>query len=167
MKLVIFGLTISSSWGNGHATLWRALCSALARRGHQVVFYERDVAYYAAHRDLHQLAGGALVLYRDWETISTRASRDLAEADVAIVTSYCPDAICATHLMLESDGAVRVFYDLDTPVTLSHLRAGRTVSYISERGLVDFDLVLSFTGGGALQELKDVKADQVLIVREP
>lgn len=25
MKFVIFGLTISSSWGNDHATLWRGL----------------------------------------------------------------------------------------------------------------------------------------------
>ncbi len=55
MKLVIFGLTISSSWGNGHATLWRGLCRALIRRGHSVIFYERDVPYYAAHRDLHEL----------------------------------------------------------------------------------------------------------------
>ena len=64
MKLVIFGLTISSSWGNGHATLWRGLCRALARRGHTVVFFERDVPYYADNRDLTELPGGALVLYR-------------------------------------------------------------------------------------------------------
>ena len=38
MKLVVFGLTISSSWGNGHATLWRGLQRALAERGWQVTF---------------------------------------------------------------------------------------------------------------------------------
>ncbi len=67
MKLVIFGLTVSSSWGNGHATLWRGLCAALARRGHEVVFFERDVPYYALNRDLAELPHGRLCLYADWE----------------------------------------------------------------------------------------------------
>jgi spore maturation protein CgeB len=62
MKIVVFGLTISSSWGNGHATLWRGLCRALASRGHRVVFFERNVSYYAMNRDLHEVPGGTLIL---------------------------------------------------------------------------------------------------------
>ena len=73
MKLVVFGLTISSSWGNGHATLWRGLCRALARRGHSVAFFERDVPYYAAARDLFEVPGGELVLYQDWDDIRRKA----------------------------------------------------------------------------------------------
>src|SRR3712207_2395314 len=69
MKLVIFGLTISSSWGNGHATIWRGLCRALIRRGHRVIFFERDVPYYAAHRDQTYLPGGHLCLYPDWNDV--------------------------------------------------------------------------------------------------
>src|SRR5437588_1464542 len=93
MKFVVFGLAISSSWGNGHATLWRGLCRALARRGHAVVFYERDVDYYAMNRDLAELPGGRLVLYPDWDQVVPEATRDLRAADAAIVTSYCPDGI--------------------------------------------------------------------------
>ena len=96
MKLVVFGLTISSSWGNGHATLWRGLCRALARRGHSVAFFERDVPYYAGDRDLFEVPGGELVLYQDWDDIRRKARRMVAEADVAMVTSYCPDGIEAT-----------------------------------------------------------------------
>lgn len=154
MKLVIFGLTVSSSWGNGHATLWRALCRALVRRGHQVVFFERDVPYYAMHRDLTELPGGHLHLYADWPDALTEARRHLAEADVALVTSYCPDGIGAADLVLSSRARVRVFYDMDTPVTLGRLRLGERVDYLSPRGLGAFDLVLSFTGGAALEELK-------------
>jgi spore maturation protein CgeB len=155
MKLVIFGLTISSSWGNGHATLWRGLCGALLRRGHRVVFYERDVPYYAAHRDLHELPpGGRLVLYDDWAGVVPAARRDLADADAAMVTSYCPDGVAASDLVLSSAAGLRTFYDLDTPVTLSRLAAGETPGYIGPRGLGDFDLVLSYTGGTALDELK-------------
>ncbi|MBV9122458.1 MAG: glycosyltransferase [Planctomycetes bacterium] len=155
MKWVIFGLTVSSSWGNGHATLWRGLCRSLARRRHRVVFFERDVPYYAAQRDLHELPGGALHLYRDWMEVWPRAWAELADADVGMVTSYCPDGIAAADLVLSAPAPRRVFYDLDTPVTLDQLRQQRSLSYIGPRGLRDFDLVLSYTGGGALQELKD------------
>ncbi|HTJ57739.1 MAG TPA: glycosyltransferase [Devosiaceae bacterium] len=154
MKLVIFGLTVSSSWGNGHATLWRGFIKALARRGWEVVFYERDVPYYAGARDLTELPGGRLVLYPDWAEISASAARDVADADAAMVTSYCPDGIAASRLVCEQGAALRLFYDLDTPVTLSHFEQGRPVAYIGPEGLAGFDLVLSYTGGGALDALR-------------
>jgi spore maturation protein CgeB len=155
MRFVIFGLTVSSSWGNGHATLWRGLWRALARRGHHIVFFERDVPWYAGARDLVELPGGELLLYPDWEAVRARAERELAQADVAMVTSYCPDGIAATALLADAPSpAVRVFYDLDTPVTLENLQAGRPVPYLGPRGLRDFDLVLSYTGGPALDELR-------------
>jgi spore maturation protein CgeB len=147
VKIVIFGLTISSSWGNGHATLWRGLCKNLIRQGHEIVFFEGDVPYYAQARDLCDLPGGRLEFYDSWETVKSRARSDAVDADVVIITSYCPDAQEATNLILDESRAFRVFYDLDTPVTLSKLRSGDPVSYISSRGLADFDLVLSFTGG--------------------
>ena len=154
MKLIVFGLSVSSSWGNGHATLWRGLFRALAARGHRVAFFERDVPYYAKHRDVWELPGGELVLYRDWTDVRDSARRQLSDADVGIVTSYCPDALAATDLVLSSPVPLRAFYDLDTPVTLNRLSAGQPVEYIGERGLEDFDLVLSYTGGEALAELR-------------
>lgn len=154
MKLVIFGLTISSSWGNGHATLWRGLCRALGRRGHRVVFFEQDVPYYAQHRDLIEPPGVTLRLYPSWEEVTALARRELSDADVGMVTSYCPDGIAASDLVLDSRARLKVFYDLDTPVTLDSMQAGKPVSYIGPRGLGDFDLVLSFTGGRVLKELK-------------
>jgi spore maturation protein CgeB len=155
VKLVIFGLTISSSWGNGHATLWRGLCRALAARGHQICFFEHDVSYYAAHRDFTEIPGGRLILYPVWEEVAPLAREHLHDADVGIVTSYCPDALAATEFVLESAARLRVFYDLDTPVTLARLREGAAVSYLGPRGLRDFDLVLSYTGGAALGELSE------------
>jgi spore maturation protein CgeB len=155
MKLVIFGLTVSSSWGNGHATLWRGLCRALAARGHQVVFFERDVPYYAEHRDLHALPGGGeLRLYPSWEDALPAARRHLDDADVGMVTSYCPDGVAASELLLDSRAGLRVFYDMDTPVTLQALERGEAVPYLPPWGLADFDLVLSFTGGASLRELR-------------
>ncbi len=155
MKIVIFGLTISSSWGNGHATLWRGLCSALARASHRVTFYEHDVPYYSTTRDWHTLPGGELVLYGDWHEVRERARRELAGADVAIVTSYCPDGVAAARLAHDSARPMSVFYDLDTPITLARLAEGADLPYVGSAGLSDFDLVLSFTGGAALDALRE------------
>jgi spore maturation protein CgeB len=155
MKIVIFGLSISSSWGNGHATLWRGLCRALAARGHDIVFFEKDAPWYATARDLTELPGGGeLIIYSSWEDVAHSARRHANEADCAMVTSYCADGIAASELTLESNAARRVFYDLDSSVTLARLAAGETVEYVGPRGYQGFDLVLSYTGGEALNRLR-------------
>ncbi len=156
MRIVIFGLSVSSTWGNGHGALWRALIGALLRDGHSVVFFERDAPYYAEHRDLAELPeGGRLVLYRDFGEAGALARQSLAEADVGMVTSYCPDGIAATRLVLDSRTPLRCFYDLDTPITLARIAAGEPTGYIGPDRLSGFDLVLSYTGGRALDALRD------------
>jgi spore maturation protein CgeB len=94
------------------------------------------------------------VLYGAWDEVRPEARRELADADAAMVTSYCPDGIAATELVLEAPG-LHVFYDLDTPVTLARLDAGEPLEAIGPRGLAPFDLVLSYTGGGALTALTE------------
>lgn len=156
MKFVVFGLTISSSWGNGHATLWRGLMRALTSLRHGVTFFERDVPYYSSNRDLWEMWPGAeLVLYDDWRNVAAKAIREIQSADAAIVTSYCPDGRQAAELILEHAPALRLFYDLDTPITLAKLESGEQVPYLPEQGLGDFDLALSYTGGGALDALRE------------
>src|SRR3569832_462450 len=131
MKLVVFGLTVSSSWGNGHATLWRGLWRAWAAMGHDIVFFERDVPYYAANRNVTHMPSGELVLYGSWDDVRSRAAREIAACDAAMVTSYCPDGVAATELIAqEGDRAVKVFYDMDTPVALETVRAGVAPAYL-------------------------------------
>lgn len=158
MKIAIFGLTLSSSWNNGHATLWRGLCKALVALGHEFVFFERDVPHYANARDWPSLppamSRSQLVLYSDWSAIEPRVRQELAQCDTAIVSSYCFDAQAATDAILDAQHPLAVFYDLDTPVTLDSLRSDKQVPYIPWRGLGDFDLVLSYTGGAALEALR-------------
>ena len=155
MKLVIFGLTISSSWGNGHATLWRGLCKALSAQGHEVTFFERDVSYYANHRDLFAPQNYHLSLYPTWNSVRPEAEAAVHDSDAAIVTSYCPDAQSASDLILGSS-ALKIFYDLDTAVTLEKLRSEGDVSYVPREGLAKFDLVLSYVGGTALDDLREL-----------
>ncbi len=154
-NIIIFGLTVSSSWGNGHATLWRGLLRALGDRGHRVTFFEKDVQYYRDTRDLTALPGGGdLRFYQDLASIRAEAQRVLDNADVAIVTSYCPQGSDVAKMLLASRAGVKVFYDLDTPVTLRALDSGARPEYLPADGLVGFDPVLSYTGGRALTELQ-------------
>ena len=161
MRFVIFGLTLSSSWANGHATPWRGLLEALHREGHQATFFEHDVDYYAAHRDLLAPPYCDLAFYTDWPSILPRAREALAAADVAIVTSYCPDGLDACKLVQDTPGPVHVFYDLDTPVTLEALATHGVATpagarYLTPDLIPAFDLYLSFTGGPILDTLGTV-----------
>lgn len=155
MHFIIFGLTVSSSWGNGHATLWRGLLQAMSRRGHTVAFFEHDLPYYSSTRDGWPAPSGIeLHIFDSFEAIRPDIVRALSCADVAVLTSYCPDGPILAELICESPARVRVFYDLDTPVTLDSLGSGLPVPYLPAEGLAAFDLVLSYTGGRALSELR-------------
>lgn len=154
VKIVVFGLVVSSSWGNGHATLWRALGRALGSRGHEVVFFERDTPYYAQHRDGTEFPGLELHIYADLHDLGVQATPHLADADAVIVTSFCPEGAVLAPVILDCAAGLRVFYDLDTPVTLDRLGRGECVEYLPPDGLGGFDVVLSYTGGRALDELQ-------------
>jgi len=153
MKIVIFGLSITSSWGNGHATTFRALTSALEKRGHEIVFFERDVEWYASNRDMPEPPFCQVVLYQTWTEALPQVRKELRDCDVAMVGSYCPDGVAAIDAMFESPAAVKTFYDIDTPITVAKLRVG-DVEYLRRRQVPGFDVYFSFTGGPTLRELE-------------
>jgi spore maturation protein CgeB len=155
VRITIFGLTLSSSWGNGHATPYRAILRALHRRGHRVKFFERDVPYYAQHRDLPNPEFCDLQLYRAWDEVRATALRDASESDIVMTASYCPEGARINDELLELASPLKVYYDLDSPVTLNRLRAGDCVDYVRGEQLGAFDLVLSWSGGNALDELRN------------
>ena len=153
MKIVICGLSITSSWGNGHATTYRALARALRARGHEIVFFEKDLEWYASNRDMPEPPFCRVHIYERWEDVQAIFRRELAHADVAIVGSYFPDASDATPRVLDSTVAVKAFYDIDTPITVAKLRDG-DAEYLRRDQLPFFDLYFSFTGGPMLRELE-------------
>lgn len=153
MNITIFGLTLSSSWGNGHATPYRAIVRALHRGGHRVSFFEKDVDYYARRRDFAACPYCDLTLYTSWGDIRARALRQAAASDAVIVASYCPDGACIADELLQLAYPLRVFYDLDTPITLQSLGAA-DLPYLRRDQIPAFDLYLSFTGGRILRELE-------------
>jgi spore maturation protein CgeB len=155
LKVVIFGLSITSSWGNGHATTFRALARALHARGHKIVFFEKDVEWYASNRDLPNPEFCDLKLYTNWSDVLPSVRRELASADVAMVGSYFPDGIAAMDAMFESKTAVRTFYDIDTPITVASLRESGATDYIRAEQLQALDVYFSFTGGPILKELQE------------
>ena len=153
MRIVILGLTITSSWGNGHATTFRGLVRGLVRRGHQVLFLERDKPWYAEHRDLPCPPYGDTQLYDSLDELEVGFGGAIAGADLVIVGSYVPDGVVVGRLVQRLARGLTAFYDVDTPVTLAALAAGRC-EYLSPELLRGFDLYFSFTGGPTLDELQ-------------
>lgn len=153
MRLVFFGLSLSSSWGNGHATTYRALLRGLAQRGHDVQFFERDQPWYAANRDLPQPDFCGLALYDSLDDLERH--RDVvADADVVVIGSYVPEAAALLAWVEAQRTGLLCFYDIDTPVTLRKLEQG-DFEYLSPAMIPRFDLYLSFTGGPALRVLEE------------
>jgi spore maturation protein CgeB len=152
LSIVFLGLSITSSWGNGHATTYRALVKGLARRGHRVLFLERDVPWYAAQRDLPEPPFGTTRHYRDLEELRTRFAGAVEAADLVVLGSYVPEGVEVARWLLERAAGVRAFYDIDTPVTLAKLRRSDH-EYLAPDLIPRFDLYLSFTGGPVLDLL--------------
>ena len=155
MKIVIFGLAITSSWGNGHATTFRSLAKALARRGHRIHFVEKDVEWYRNNRDLPNPDFCTVHHYDEWGSSARSLLRLSRDADVVVIGSYFPDAIPATAALLEAARAPLVFYDIDTPITIKHLRSHGSAPYLAAEHIPRFAAYLSFTGGPVLRELEE------------
>ena len=153
MKIVIIGLSITSSWGNGHATTYRGLMRELVARGHEVAFLEHDKPWYASHRDLPHPPYGQTHLYASVEDLQTRFGGAVRTADAVIVGSYVPEGVAVGEWVTERAEGVTAFYDIDTPVTLAKLAAGDE-EYLSPDLIADYDLYLSFTGGPTLERIQ-------------
>ncbi len=153
LDIVIFGLSITSSWGNGHATTFRALVRALSARGHNVSFLERNMPWYAEHRDLPNPPYGITQLYKSLAELKKRFARKVSNADLCIVGSYVPDGVAVGEWVMRTCRGVKAFYDIDTPVTLAKLASG-DAEYVNERLVRSYDLYLSFTGGPVLRKIE-------------
>ncbi len=154
LRIVVIGLTITSSWGNGHATTYRSLLRGLHARGHSALFLEHDKPWYRAHRDLTGAPYAEICLYGDVDELARRFRAAIRDADLVMLGSYVPCGIAVGQLVQECARGVTAFYDIDTPVTLTALEEG-SCQYLSPGLIPGFDLYLSFTGGPVLRELED------------
>jgi spore maturation protein CgeB len=152
LRLVVFGLTLSSSWGNGHATTYRALLKAFAARGHDITFFERDESWYADNRDLAEPDFCRLILYKSRKDIS-RFERMIERADAVILGSFVRDGVALAEKLCARGVGVTAFYDIDTPVTMAKLAKGEC-DYLAPEVMPGFDVYLSFTGGPFLKRIE-------------
>jgi spore maturation protein CgeB len=153
LRIVILGLSITSSWGNGHATTYRALVRELSARGHDILFLERDVPWYASNRDQPRPPHGRTALYLDRSELQQRFADEIAEADMVIVGSYVPEGTEVGEWVTRIARGVTAFYDIDTPVTLAKLARGEE-EYLTPELIREYQLYLSFTGGPTLERLE-------------
>jgi spore maturation protein CgeB len=151
--IVILGLSITSSWGNGHATTWRSLVKGLSARGRRVLFLEREQPWYAGNRDLADFPYCDVRLYSSLQDLREQFSTSVGEAGAVIVGSYVPDGIDVSAWVLQTAGGVCAFYDIDTPVTLAALERG-DCAYLTAGLVPEFAVYMSFTAGPVLQQLQ-------------
>lgn len=146
MKIAVFGLAITSSWGNGHAVTWRSLLRGAHELGHDITFYERDQPWYARHRDLTAPEYCQVRLQTDLAQALADARWEARQADCVVVGSYVQDGPLILRELLAGGSAQIVFYDIDTPITLAALEKNEC-PYMDAELIPGLDLYLSFTGG--------------------
>lgn len=153
MNIVVLGLSITSSWGNGHATTYRSLIRGLHERGHKVLFLERDVPWYAGNRDMPEPPFCRTALYSSLAELQRDFTRDVRQADLVIVGSYVPEGVQVGEWVCNTTRGLPAFYDIDTPVTLAKLERG-DYEYLTPALISRYGLYLSFTGGPTLERLE-------------
>jgi spore maturation protein CgeB len=153
LDIVFLGLSLSSSWGNGHATTFRALMRGLHGLGYRLTFLERDVPWYAKYRDLSEPGFCELAFYADINELATGHGERLRRADAVIVGSFVPEGVAVIDRVASLCTGVLCFYDIDTPVTLRKL-AGGDREYLDPRQVGLFDIYFSFAGGPVLERLR-------------
>jgi spore maturation protein CgeB len=153
MKYVVIGLSVTSSWGNGHATTYRALLKELAKLGHDILFLEKDVPWYAPHRDMPNPDFCRLGLYKSNDELWNDYAEEVANADVVIVGSYVQQGVEVGEWVIKTAQGIKAFYDIDTPVTLAKLER-QDYEYITPELISKYNVYLSFTGGPILKRLE-------------
>lgn len=153
LKFVFFGLSLSSSWGNGHATTYRALIKELCELGHEVLFLERDLKWYSENRDFKISPWGDLQLYTSLAEVKSRYLEEVRSADAVIVGSYVTEGIELGRWVQKHARGVCAFYDIDTPITVAQLQA-EECSYLDAATASGYDLYLSFSGGPILRKIE-------------
>ncbi|AVA25576.1 glycosyltransferase [Rhizobium sp. NXC24] len=153
LDIVVLGLSLSSSWGNGHATTFRALLRGLRAEGHKVLFLERDVPWYAAQRDLPDPDFCELSYYHGVDEFIALFRRRLISADAVIIGSYVPEGAAIIDAVAALRPRLLCFYDIDTPVTLAKL-GRKDEEYVAGRQMSLFDIYFSFSGGEVIDRLE-------------
>src|SRR5690606_11413431 len=146
MKIIFIGLTVSSSWGNGHATTYRGLLRELTLMGHDITFLEHDKPWYSKNRDFEKAEDFQLEFYNTVGDLKQKYEGLIESADMVVVGSYVPEGVEVSEWILKRAKGVTAFYDIDTPVTLQKLDQGKE-EYLSKSLISQFDLYLSFSGG--------------------
>jgi len=153
LDIVILGLSITSSWGNGHATTFRGLIRELKNNGHNITFLERDVPWYASNRDLPNPPYCKTILYQSLQDLKTY-SEVIRNADLVIVGSYVPEGVAVGEFVVNTAEGVTAFYDIDTPVTLAKIQKD-DFEYLHPDLIQQYNIYLSFTGGPTLKKLEN------------
>ncbi|CUH13313.1 hypothetical protein JSE7799_00244 [Jannaschia seosinensis] len=149
MKIAFYGSSLVSSYWNGAATYYRGILGALAKLGHEVTFYEPDVLDRQKNRDIDPPDWCRSVVYDGTEAALRRAAAEVAEADVVVKTSgvgFMDDTLLEAVFAAASPGALRIWWDVDAPATLSEIepQPDHPIRRALQR---DVDLVLTYGGG--------------------
>jgi spore maturation protein CgeB len=148
VKIAFYGSSLLSSYWNGAATYYRGLLADLARRGHEIIFYEPDAFDRQKHKDMEAPDWASVRVYPATETAMRGVVAEAAAADVVVKASgvgVFDDELLAGVMEAAHPTAIRVFWDVDAPATLAQMSRDR--DHPVRRALSSLDIVFTYGGG--------------------
>ncbi|MCB0310133.1 MAG: glycosyltransferase [Bdellovibrionales bacterium] len=153
LNFVFIGLSLSSSWGNGHATTYRGLLRELSSLGHAVHFLECDQKWYRENRDLKEPEYCCLHIYSDLSELKNLYAELVENADIVVVGSYVVAGCAVGEWVQKIASGITAFYDIDTPVTLRLLEKDKC-PYLSRELIEGYQYYFSFSFGPVLERIE-------------
>src|SRR4051794_41938538 len=124
LNIVFLGLSLSSSWGNGHATTYRSLLKGLSQLGHRLVFLERDRPWYAENRDLAKPDFCELHYYGSVSELRDKYGPALRRAAALVLGPDWPGGDAAINASMAVVTGRHSFFGIFTPSPLARRAAG-------------------------------------------
>lgn len=147
-RIAFYGSSLLSSYWNGAATYYRGILKALAARGYDITFYEPDAFDRQSHRDIEPPEWARVVVYPATREGVAAVLKQAPQADIVVKASgvgVFDEELLLGVLKHARDDAVTVFWDVDAPATLAHMRDNPTD--VLRQSLAELDIVLTYGGG--------------------
>lgn len=148
MKIAFYGSSLLSSYWNGAATYYRGILGELAKRGHEITFYEPDAFDRQKHRDIDPPDWCRSVVYPATEDAMRAVLSEAAAADIVVKANgvgVFDRELLEGVVAGARPGALKIFWDVDAAATLDEMRGDE--AHPVRQALPHLDMVLTYGGG--------------------
>lgn len=148
MKIAFYGSSLLSSYWNGAATYYRGILHAMAKRGHDITFYEPDAFDRQQNRDIDPPDWCRSVVYQATPEALANVLAEAGQADIVVKANgvgVFDRELLEGIVARAAPDALKIYWDVDAAATLDEMRG--SPDHPVRAALPELDLVFTYGGG--------------------